>query len=344
MCISESTADTTEAVEGRGGTPATPDLGALPLAETVVPAPEYSPPSHRDRIVILGRRASGKTVYLSVLYERFWKSLDGLTMKAVSGAVHSDLIRTVDGLRSARWPPATLETQHCDLEIEYNQRKHLLVALDYAGELFRRAFVEDVTDSPEAEELVRHLDSAAAVMLLIDPAVAVAKDVDATIDDDFGMTQAVTRIRNWPGGRDIPFALVLTKADQNRELIRRAGGLERFVARHFPALARTLGKVYIFQVSAVQVETNAAGEAVPKQGYVPSDIERPLLHCLGQIDLKLEIAKQEARQRHTAHLADLRRKADQRAARKTTRTIIAVVVSMVIVAACAIALIWARKA
>ncbi|MCH7702867.1 MAG: hypothetical protein IID37_14380 [Planctomycetes bacterium] len=177
------------------------DVSKLPLAETVFDDDQGSTPPRRDRIVILGRRASGKTVYLSVLYEKFWKSLDSLTLKAVSGNTHSDLVRVVEGLREGRWPAATLETQYCDLEVKYKGRKHLMVTLDYAGELFRRAFVEDITDTPETAALVEHIDAAAAVILLIDPASLVGDNSDARIDDDFGMTQAVTRIRNWPGGR-----------------------------------------------------------------------------------------------------------------------------------------------
>jgi hypothetical protein len=147
------------------------DPAELPLAETVFDEDEPRAPKVRDRIVMLGRRASGKTVYLSVLYERYWKSLDGLTMKAVSGQVHSDCVRIVEGLRTGQWPAATLETQHCDLEIDYKGQRHLLVALDYAGELFRRAFVEDITDTAETRELVRHIDAAAAVIILIDAAL-----------------------------------------------------------------------------------------------------------------------------------------------------------------------------
>jgi hypothetical protein len=319
------------------------DLSDLPIAETIIEADEGAAPRVRDRIVILGRRAAGKTVYLSVLYEKYWRSLDGLTMKAVSGAVHSDLIRTVEGLRAGQWPAATLETQHCDLEIKFKGQKYLLVALDYAGELFRRAFVEDLTDSPETQALVRHLDSAAAVILLIDPAIVVGKNVDAAIDDDFGMTQAVTRIRNWPGGKQVPFVLAFTKADENRPLIAREGGIAQFMLKRFPALSRTLKKAVLFEVAAVQVETTPEGERRLRPDFKSYQIEKPLMHCLEVLAQQREAARQESlrRQRHLQWLQE--EEYQRQAARRGRNTLIAIVVSMIVVAACIIALVWVYK-
>lgn len=323
--------------------PAAIDPASLPLAETIFDESETRAPRVRDRIVMLGRRTSGKTVYLSVLYEQFWKSLDGLTMKAVSGQVHSDCVRVVEGLRAGQWPAATLETQHCDLEIEYKGQRHLLVALDYAGELFRRAFVEDITDTAETIELVKHIDSAAAVMILIDASVVVGKDVDAAIDDDFGMTQAVMRIRNWPGGKDIPIVLVFTKADENRDVIRNEGGLEGFVKRRLPALARTVKRAAMFQVSAVQVNIHSDGKRTPVPNSTPWQIEKPLRFCLDKINMQRELERQrefalEQRRSQEAYELEV-----ERASKRQNKTAAIVVVSMVVVAACVIALVWAFK-
>lgn len=323
--------------------PAQPDPAALPLAQTVFDDDELHAPRVRDRIVMLGRRASGKTIYLSVLYERYWKSLDGLTMKAVSGQVHTDCVRIVEGLRSGRWPPATLETQHCDLEIEYKGQRHLLVALDYAGELFRRAFVEDQTDTPETRELIKHIDSAAAVMILIDAAVMTGTDVDAAIDDDFGMTQAVMRIRNWPGGKQVPIVLVFTKADENRGIVRREGGLEKFVKRRLPALARTVKRAAMFQVSAVQVETGPNGGRIPRRNSEPWQIEMPLRFCLDQINMQRELERQRVFADEQQRAREAQVYAERRAARRVNRFVVGLVVTLIIAAICVVALIWAYK-
>jgi len=322
---------------------ATTDPANLPLAETVFEEDEPQAPKVRDRIVMLGRRTSGKTVYLSVLYERYWNSLDGLTMKAVSGQVHTDCIRIVEGLRAGQWPAATLETQHCDLEIEYKGQRHLLVALDYAGELFRRAFVEDITDTAETRELVKHIDSAAAVMILIDAAVVTGEDVDAAIDDDFGMTQAVMRIRNWPGGKQVPVVLVFTKADENRPIIAREGGLEQFVKRRLPALARTVKRAAMFQVSAVQVDMDSDNARLPRPNSNPWQIEKPLRYCLDQIELQRELERQRAFAEQQRRAREAQDRADQRAAQRINQVVVGVVVTLIVVAICIVAVIWALK-
>lgn len=315
------------------------DSSELPLAETVVEEDDTIASQQRDRIVILGRRASGKTVFLSVLYEKYWRSLDGLTMKAVSGNVHSELVRVADGLRQGRWPPATLETQHCDLEIHYRGSKHLLVALDYAGEIFRRAFVEDATDAPEAKALVRHIDSAAAVILLIDPVIAVSGNVDATIDDDFGMTQAVSRIRNWPGGQEVPFVIAFTKCDVNRALIHAEGGPTQFVTRRFPALARTLQKVQIFQVSAVQVQKGPTG-MLPRSGSDPWQIEKPLLYCLDHIESRRRHQQEQELLQQRLRVREAARFLEEKAQRRSSRLVTLLGVLIIVVVVCVGVLIW----
>ncbi len=319
------------------------DVSNLPLAETVFDDDQGSTPPRRDRIVILGRRASGKTVYLSVLYEKYWKSLDSLTLKAVSGNTHSDLIRVVEGLREGRWPAATLETQYCDLEIKYKGRKHLMVTLDYAGELFRRAFVEDITDTPETAALVEHIDAAAAVILLIDPTSLVGDSSDARIDDDFGMTQAVTRIRNWPGGKDVPFVVVFTKADVSRQRIQGDGGVVPFMTKHLPALARTLKKIQIFQVAAVNAKTLPDGTKIPRPNKLGWHVEKPLLYCLDQIELKAELDLHRAQQRRSRVEWAKRQKEQRNEKHRTNLRVFAIVGSMIVIAACVIALVWARN-
>ena len=321
----------------------------LPLAETIYEEEAALGPTARDRIVILGRRAAGKTVYLSVLYERYWKSLDGLTMKAVGGSVHSELIHVVEGLRAGTWPPATLELRHCELEIEYRGKMRSLVALDYPGEVFRQAFVDGVTEypdraSPEAAALIRHLDAAAAVLLLIDPASLCGDNVDAVIDDDFGITQAVSYLRSSPGGMDVPVVLVYTKSDRTGNYIAREGGPVKFTKRRLPALARTLRKFPIYQVSAVQALVRRDGSWVPKKGFVPRRIERPILRCLDAFDAQEERERQEAAAIERRAAVDERiRRADQRD-RRSNRILFALIVSMVVVAGCVMALIWALGA
>ena len=275
-----------------GDPPALPleasDTAGMPQAnETGVLADLVAPgPGERDRIVILGRRAAGKTIYLSTLYAKLWRSLDGMTMSALSGLTHRDAMRIVADLTKGVWPPATQENAQMAFDLKYRRRQRLMVSMDYSGEIFKQAFIEDGSQSREVKELLEHLDRAAAVMLLVDPSMVYehSGDIDAAVDDDFGMVQAVRRIRDWPGGEDVPIVLVLTKMDLNLPLVRAKGGSAGFVKNHWPALTRTLKHIPIFSVAAVQTHKGSGGKLLPKASSEAINIEDPLKYCLQAMD------------------------------------------------------------
>ena len=266
----------------------------------------------RDRIVVLGRRQSGKTIFLASIYAKLWKSLDGITAKALSGETHRQLMSVHETLREGQWPASTLGTSQLDLEIDYHGKKRLLVALDFAGELFTKAFVEEQSDWPGVKELVSHIDKAAAVLLLVDPSVVAGMDRDAALEDDFGLVQAVQRIRNWPGGEAVPIVLVLTKTDQYQQLLDRAGGALEFVRKHFPALVRLVKEIPVVQISAVQVEADKSGKQRPRRDSSMINVDSPLRFCLRELD-KAE-KKVEA-----ARIEDQRRAMQSRLAREDER-------------------------
>lgn len=263
----------------------------------VVATPDDAEPT-RDRIVILGRRQSGKTVYMASLYAMLWRSLDTITAKALSGTGHAELMSIVETLRAGQWPHATQAMMQIELEVEYKSRRRLMVTLDFAGELFAKAFLLDQGNAPEVKPLLHHIDHAAAVMLLVDPAVAVGQDHQAAMEDDFGLVQAVQRIRNWPGGDAVPIVFVLTKADLHQHILDRFGGPVGFVRAHFPALVRLMKQVPIFQVSAVQSRQNPDGSMQPKADSVHINVEKPLHYCLETIDRNetAEYARREKRE------------------------------------------------
>ncbi len=273
---------------------------ALPAVSLTAVEPELSPVIERDAILVLGRRRAGKTIYLATLYALLWKSVTGLTMKALSGPTHKLLMAVMDQLRKGEWPEATLGTRQLEFEIAYRGRTHLLVAFDYSGEDFRRAFLEEDTDSLEVKKLLNYVDRASAVILLVDPEIAVRGDYEAVADDDFGMVQAVQRIRNWIGGDEVPVVLTLTKGDRNRELIRSHGSAKEFVIRHYPALVRTLKHLAVFTVSAVQETPGATGKVIPSSAATPVAVDKPLLYCLDELE-----RREKQKDMETAHQAEL---------------------------------------
>ncbi len=263
-----------------------------PPAAPVAPADEL--PVH-DRIVILGRTQSGKTVYLATLYDMLWRRTGGLCAKALTGRVHSELANVVHDLKNGRWPKSTMGSNQMEFEIEHNGKKRLMVTLDFQGEIFAKAFVRDQQHDETVKPLLETIDRAAAALLLVDPAVVAGQDHEAAVEDDFGLVQVVERIYNWPDGRDVPIVFVLTKSDEHQHLLDQHGGPVGFVRHFFPALVRTMKKIPIFQVSAVQCSLDADGNKIPKPDSVRINIDKPLLYCLDQIDHAERLEEQQRR-------------------------------------------------
>lgn len=270
----------------------------------------------RDRIVILGRRGAGKTIYLSRLYEQLWRSNDSLRMRAVAGNTHQACMDVIDQMQSGRWPPSTLGTLYQEIEVTYRREKSLLVALDYPGEVFRKAFVED-SETEDAQELLEHVDRAAGVILLLDPAVIQSGKMDETIDDEFGMVQAVRRIREWTGGESVPIALVLTKCDRHKHLIRGEGGLRQFIAKRYAPLLREVGTLRFFASAAVQAKPGDNGEQLPNLGRKPIGVIEPLTYCLEHVqkEERRRREEREAKERMDAYVA--KTQGQQQAQRRT---------------------------
>jgi hypothetical protein len=252
--------------------------------------------SRRDRIVVIGRRRAGKTIYLARLYEALWqgcKLIDGrmaapdehpagrrvveMSCRATSGASHTQFMTVIEELRAGRWPAATVGNSYAELIVSYGGRERLLTALDYPGEVFRKAFMND-SDDPDAIELLAAIDRAAAAIFLIDPSV-VAEGGAESHEDTFGLTQAAARIRSGPGGANVPIAVVLTKVDVNRSFLREAGGVREFARKHFAQMFRSLEQTSVFASAAVRVADNALGKPMPRIDRPAENVVEPLRYC-----------------------------------------------------------------
>jgi GTPase SAR1 family protein len=230
----------------------------------------------RDRIVILGRRSSGKTAFLSVLYDKLWNSDGQIRMKAIEGQNHLDFIKMAEGIRNGYWPAATLGLTETLIEIDYQGDKEIVVGLDYPGELFSNALVKGA-ESEEVEIFFEHIDRAKGIILLVDPEHLIGEDVEARVDNDYGFLKVLERINNWPDGSEIPVVLVITKADENSNLIKQYGGTKQFAQKYFKNLSRQQGHIKVCRVSALH-ETKLPED---KKIFIP--IEQTLIYCCDKI-------------------------------------------------------------
>jgi hypothetical protein len=270
--------------------------GAPTLAEPHPMAHAGDAPQ-RDRVVVLGRTRAGKTIYLARLYEQCWKGNGPLRIEAHDGRTHLTLLGTVEEmLEHRRWPPATEGSSYLDLNILYRGESMTMVSLDYPGEVFHRAFVQQVEDE-DTRELIDHVKRAAAMLLLIDPKVLATGRLGEAADDDFGMVQAMRYLRSLPGGMSVPIALVLTKIDENADLLRHHGKLRGFAERFCGNLLRVVPGLRIFGVCAVRSRRDALGRSVP-------DLDRPPRGLTGPLEYCMSVALQARQQRTDQQAAD----------------------------------------
>ena len=255
--------------------------------------PGAAKPAERDRIVVLGRRRSGKTVFLARMYESAWNNQksSGLKMMAKEGRTHSRLMTVIESLKKGEWPAATTGNDPFVIDVAYMGETTPLVVLDYSGEVFTRAFINDMVDE-ESEELRNHIDRAVGAVLLLDPMIAVQGETEEIVDDDYGMVKAIKRIREWPCGEHVPITLVLTKYDQHRSLIKSEGGLLKFVKKWYPNLVMAAGgSMKIYTAAAVYTQLDARGEMIPHTGKEPRYIKEPIIFCLDAVQEQRSILR-----------------------------------------------------
>jgi hypothetical protein len=278
--------------------------------ENLPPVPTQLP---RDRIVVLGRRAAGKTTFLARFYEALWQGClvpgskrnakDGkppapVEMKArcKHGSRHKALMGVIDSLKKGTWPVSTTGLDYIEMVITHGGRQHVLSTLDFSGEVFKQAFFDD-SDQPSPVELRNAVDRAAAVVLLLDPAV-VAKGGEDAQEDAFGLTQAVVRIRQAVGGAHVPIAIAFTKCDENKSLLREAGGAQAFAQKHLRQLITEVKSAAVFPSVAVRASVNTRGTRVPNLADPPSNVVEPILYCIRAIEIggDMRVAEESRRE------------------------------------------------
>jgi len=186
-------------------------------------------------ILILGEPSAGKTVYLSVLYHHLWHGWNGITMRAGTGTMHSELLRSVAELANGNPPAATAALHHYEFEIERGDVTYHLRYLDYPGELFQKVFHNLVLDTDEARELYSYCENAGGVLVLIDPASAVARSAEV----DYALSNLIRYCR---AGRDTEFVIAFTKRDQTEKLVAEYRSLGRFLRKTMPHSYRELSE------------------------------------------------------------------------------------------------------
>ncbi len=280
------------------------------FASTSPASASISEPFIRDRIVVLGRTQAGKTVFIARLYHELWsKPQSWLSMRALSGPAHTSLMTMCAEMANGRWPSATLGQRYVDCELKFNTTVHRMTILDYPGEVFTKAFVRGESDTDDTTTLLEHVDHAKGVILLIDPKNAVdSRDPTKRADDDYGMAAVVDRIRKFPGGENVPIAIVMTKCDLHESMIIQLGGLKVFAEEYLHWIIRTAVSSYkVFPCAAVRLNrTSRSGTGAPDLVKPPVNVIEPLKWILEKLEsriVKSQIAAEREAQDQMVTLA-----------------------------------------
>ncbi|MFG0318004.1 MAG: hypothetical protein ACF8XB_12070 [Planctomycetota bacterium JB042] len=227
-----------------------------------------------DQIAVLGRPQSGKTVYLSVLYQNLWRGAGDLRACSTDGESHRTLLEQYASMTRGEWPEGgqgTLDVRRLDWSIEYRDAMLHLSTMDYPGEVYRKVFFEKRLDQPECVTLFRQVESAMAVMLLLDPMQALADELDI-VDLEYSCVQVVEHLRTKGLARN--FVVVLTKRDQNAALLAQHGGPRAFLRQRLPRLATAVPEVPVLSLCAMPEARDAHG--VVRRNAEQQTIPQPL--------------------------------------------------------------------
>jgi hypothetical protein len=243
-------------------------------------------PRHRNTILIAGRQASGKSVYIARLYAELdphepnsWRR-HAMRLHARKAGVYQTLQTYNRELSMGRWPRATTSWTELDLEVEHPMGSVAIKYLDYPGEVFTRAFTEQA-ESEDADRLRAALFAASHVILLIDIAQLYvkrdrpddARRQNERADNTSGMVEFLRQLRDseslleGSASGSVPVSIILTKADSNRAHLAAAACLASSWLKLQPRV-EMLASIVPAVLAAAQpaVDVDAVSAASVRQG------------------------------------------------------------------------------
>ena len=242
------------------------------------------------KVAIVGVEGSGKTVMLAGLGELYARPNEGgcfLSPKNYQTA--SYVAEKIARMRRGEWPMATAEDVMQGLDWTLRQRqgngqrpKNLceVSCLDFAGEVYRYAFVrEDATPANLEDEVrslkdyVRAADDLIVLINLRD--IIVRGEYDPRVQEAMWITNAILSyalddqtVRKPPRA-----AIVLSQADSYADTIRSCGGPAGVLAKYLPHVSSNYDWLDILAVSAVdKTIMDDNGNIVPAPDFQPTPL------------------------------------------------------------------------
>ena len=200
-------------------------------------------------------------------------------------------------MRQGQWPAATAEDVFLGLDWTLRRKSDAggrptdiceLSCLDFAGEVYRKAFVDPEGQIPQelskqVESLWDYIERADSLIVLINLGDVITRGLtDRRVHESIWVTSAIleTALKERPG-RIVPkTAIVLSQADNYEAIIRECGGAKGALKKYLPHVDNSYGWLDVFPAYAVdKTVLDDSGMLVPAPGFTTEGL-RPIMRWL----------------------------------------------------------------
>ena len=242
------------------------------------------------KVAIVGVEGSGKTVMLAGLGDLYARPDEsGFFLGPKNFQTASYVAQKIARMRKGEWPTATAEDvmQGLDWTLRLRQGEGRrpqdvceVSCLDFAGEVYRCAFVrEDATPAgleDEVQSLKDYVRAADNLIVLINLRDIIVKgEYDPRVQESMWITNAILSyaLDEQTGRKPPRAAIVLSQADSYEDTIRSCGGPKGVLAKYLPYVASNYDWLDILAVSAVdRTVLDDNGNIVPAPDFQPTPL------------------------------------------------------------------------
>ena len=237
------------------------------------------------KIAIVGVEGSGKTVMLACLGELYsHPDEDGYFLSPKNFTTMKYVCEKIAKLRHGEWPTATAEDVMQGLDWTLKRQSSSarpenvceLSCLDFAGEVYRRAFCSESShnESEEEKALKKYVDDCDDLIVLInlrdvittglgDPRVQQSQWVTNAI-----LNYALAKSKGGEAGKQKRAAIVLAQSDSYFSTIDRCGGPAKTLEAYLPHVYNNYGWLDIFEACSVdRIRVDDDGNIFPHPDF-----------------------------------------------------------------------------
>ena len=242
------------------------------------------------KVAIVGVEGSGKTVMLAGLGDLYSRpDGDGYFLSPKNYQTAAYVQEKIARMRRGEWPMATAGDAMQGLDWTLRRRQGEgqrpkdvceVSCLDFAGEVYRYAFVNEGAAPADLEdevaslkEYVRNADDLIVLINLRD--IIVRGEDDPRVQEAMWITNAILSYAlDEQDGRKVPrAAIVLSQADSYADTIRSCGGPKGVLAKYLPHVANNYDWLDIMAVRAVdRTVLDENGNTVPAPDFRPTPL------------------------------------------------------------------------